>query len=144
MTLTCGSTRWDFSQQVEAWRFTWAPAGRSGSASWAGDGGGRVEGQVGSGSSTQGCMLARGRVSAAGPPRSWPDASKRVQHSTVYNPLSLAVYPSWGRGWTAGHSPKLEYLLRGELRILKRLWVAIFDLSELFCPHLILKYPEVF
>lgn len=32
-TLTCGSTRRDFSLQEEAWRFTWAPAGRPGSSS---------------------------------------------------------------------------------------------------------------
>lgn len=32
-TLTCGSTRRDFSLQDEAWRFTWAPLGRPGSSS---------------------------------------------------------------------------------------------------------------
>lgn len=41
LTLTCGSTRWDFSLQEEAWRFTWAPVGRSGSSSWVGDRGRR-------------------------------------------------------------------------------------------------------
>lgn len=40
LILTCGSTRWDFSLQVEAWRLTWAPEGRSGSSSW-----GEMEGE---------------------------------------------------------------------------------------------------
>lgn len=40
-TLTCGSTRRDFSLQEDAWRFTWAPDGRPGS-SWACGGDGRA------------------------------------------------------------------------------------------------------
>lgn len=39
LTETCGSTRWDFSLQEEAWRLTWAPEGRAGFSSWVETGG---------------------------------------------------------------------------------------------------------